>query len=821
MAGEQTPHPSRTESPLAAADLRLAPVALHRVCGIPVSALDELSAPRTLDLIRRANQNADVAAARAAELSARLHTCVRHAGDDRDLRRALLAIRRAVHRGAWTDRHRAAAESVRAKLDPRTETGLRSWIDATESKSRHLDAAETAIMAELRAAAQAMTTRLRDPENLRGLALASPDFGRALLGGPEVGDGRVASRFARTATSYFTRIATRTVPFSTFVTVGLTAVGPTFLPRQTGERSVVTSTRTLAVALLIACTRHPDTARLLEVVRNRGLRCVNGRWVAVLPVYVPLADGAGFRYDELTDCDSYRGTIACLPEHPTPLPELVATSGPGVTESTARRLVEVGLLQPRTPWALDAPRPLGAFAERVRTTIDTPSATPPTGLADALETLAASENSVAYGDAASRIAAIGSARHVAREAFAVLGQPAPRWLDSAPLFHEAVATSRPALRRLPEPVRADLLDVAARTVPQLRWSVVYDELARFFVAHYGTGGSCSDILEFLYSFDPGTSFSGDPDRCVADSERARLPPAAVAVFFQLAAAGEDDLAAANYRLVVNAVHPGELGFLTRWAHVPALRTGLSAAIREWTAALHPGSRVYQFCAYPDFVELQRPARTALPLLRWPTDLPAFGDNGIELSRLTLNHDPRSGMLRIYDSDGSPVSLCYTGTVPSGLLTGPIRLLSILANPWRPPAGGLVEQLGPAGHSPRVTCQRIVWARARWVFSAADVPAYTPGAPLVPFLTSIDRWRRAAGLPDQVFVKRTRGSRPVGKPRWVGFHHPHTIVTGFRNLLAEATHLAVTEALPATGQHWARNGAGEPVATEFVALASHG
>jgi hypothetical protein len=793
-----------TVPPMASAAPRVGSLVVTRVCGLPVDVLDELAAPDTLRAIRDALGHQETADALAEQVADDLYDLVPTL--DRAGRRPAVSLRRDVHNGRFSDRAGTAARDLAPLLDEAAGARLTEWAAAMRAARDRLAAAERALPVETRRAGEALASRLRSPDVAAGLALASPEFTRRLH--TEHGAPTPDSRFARSATAYLTRTAAKTSPFSTLTTVGVTSFGAgTAMPPS----RAVSSTRAIAVALLLACARH--AAGLVDVRANTGLRFVDGRWWANLANYL-VTDGFSVRYDELTSCELYDWLIPSLPTEPV---RLADTAEPDL----ARRMAEIGLLQPVLPWPADTGRVFGALAGFL-------SDRAPASLTTAVDRLVHCETTIATTtDARRRTAAVIDARDAVGAAFAGIGRTAPAWVAGVPLCHETVTA--PETGPLPDTVRDDLAEAARWLAPLTVRDPRYDQLVRCFVHRYGSGGVCTDATDFAYALlstvdltQPGVH-SGRP----AELRGHRtLGDASHAIFFQLAADDAAALTAGRYDLVVNLVHPGAAGLVARWAELPPLHATLGEFLHDWSHALHPDCRVYQVSSYPDWSDLQRPVIDTLPRLRCPGDLPDTGPAPAELSTITLAHDPATGTVQAYDRDGSPVAFRYLGTIPQHLLAGPVRLLCLLSDPWL--LAGRVDRDprwpdGATGFRPRVRQGRVVWARARWSVPAGDLPSADASASPVAFLAEVERWRRRHGLPGEVFASQlVRG--PAGvvkeKPQWVGFEHPHSIWAALHQIRPDTTTVELVEALPGRGRHPMTGPDGRPVATEFVGLVRH-
>ncbi|MEV7022448.1 hypothetical protein [Kitasatospora sp. NPDC093558] len=779
---------------------QIAPLVVTRVCGLPADAVDALRADGTVSGVRRAVDAEDRARRLADALGDALHAVV--PGLDRAARRAVLRLRRDAHNLRLTEATGAAADLAAQWVDGPTAGLLDSWREAVRDAQAALADARTAAATELPAAGRAVLDRLADPRVARGLALASPDFTRELLGRPAAGAPGWDARLARTATAYLTRTALKPSPFGTLTMVGAAALpapltdGPApSSGDHTAGHTAVSSSRAAALHLLHLWACAPEAPDWIRLLPHPGVR----GGLAALPLYGHAA-GVFLREDEVTDVSTVRGILAELPAEPVSVGEAARLLGVGPEDIA--RFVAMGLLLPVTPWELSDGRHFTALAAA--------AAGSPHPVAEAVRTLADSEELVARGArAAERTAAVGRARAALGAAHAALRRRPPDWLPDAGLLHEAVA--HPAGHSaLPLPASfADLRVLGAELGRQVRRSALYDRLVRHFLRRHGADGS-GDLLAFCYDFlsaDPFWFADRAPDTLpeAAPGHRTLAAPAQT-VFFQTA----------GPLLVVNRVYSGFSGMVARWAAIPALHDPIDTAVTGWLEALHPECRVYQMSAHADWIEFQRPALRGLPQTGWGPELAEASRTARDLNGFTLAFDSATGTLQATDPDGRPAAFAYLGAVPPQSLHGVDRLLATLSDPWTlaQPATGTGSG---TGHQPRLQRGTIVLRRACWEFGPGDLPRAGKGQDPVDFLAAVERWRRDHGLPEEVFLTRLSPAQHH-KPQWVGFRHPHTVWSALRRIDARTTGIRLTEALPAHDRHPAAPGGdGRPRATEYIAM----
>ncbi|MEU8550499.1 lantibiotic dehydratase [Streptomyces roseoverticillatus] len=812
----------------------VAPVAGVRTAGLPVSVLRDVAAPRLTSLIARACDLREAADALASPLSDDLYRLVPLLDGQRATRRAAVQLRRDIHNARLTPKTEAHAAAVTACLDEGGQSRLAQWLNAMRDMDDALVTAHRTAGEELRHAGAALLDHLRTREIGLGLALASPDFTEELLLGRDAVSS-VEARRARSAAAYLARIAVKPSPFSTLATLGVARFDGASDAPAAGAGRTLSSSRALAVSLLRSFAVAGSRTIGIPVVVNTSLRAGEDEARCTLPSYAASPDGFFFRQDDVVRYDRYRPSLEAVGTGPSTRAEL-ARHVPELDAAAWRRMVETGLLQPLVPWRSSAGLHFGALA----TTVGPPS---PDGEAAvrAVHELAALESTIgASSDPLERARAVTRTRQAAQEAFTALGRPAPSWLATAPLYHEAVAAQPEETRTLPSHIAEDLAEAARWIAPTVTLSPLYRRLVDGFVRRHGHGAAGVDLLDFLYAFHTATDGvpwsrgsavtapAGEHDRLAGHGTVAR---ASHSVFFQVAAPGMAAVVSGDYEIAVNQVQAGSSGLLGRWACVPGLHDTTASALRDWVRSLHPGCRVYQVSAYADWAELQRMPMRSLPRLRAPGDLPDADSDAVDLTGWTLAHDPESRTLQARDQDGHPAALTYMGVVPGHLLTGPLKLLCLLSDPWitmsrvdrdiRPyDRMQTVERLT---YRPRMQHGRTVWARARWSVPPTDVPRPAPGTPTIAFLTDVERWRRRHGIPGEAFivqiVKGPSGFTKL-KPQCIQFDSPHLIWSALRRISPEAVVVDFIEAFPGSRQHPWCDTDGKPVVTELMGLLRH-
>jgi hypothetical protein len=446
-----------------------------------------------------------------------------------------------------------------------------------------------------------------------------------------------------------------------------------------------------------------------------------------------------------------------------------------------------------------------------------------------------------------RAAAVARTRELARGWAQKAGwersEPSEVWYEDAvtglrlpPVLDEAETAGE--LRRLGAAIR-----------PRLFRSHLYDELVRRFVAEYGRGGVCDDVLGFAMRCGAETDRDPEMERAMGldlaaredPGERAWLPvgpssaPPSTAVLFQriegARGAGGGD-GAGHPRLVVNQFNPGTGGLLARFKEL--LGDGFAHALRSHVRRCWPhAEHHHELVLWTECSTAQAQSSGLLPPLTLPGELDAPG--ALDLTRTRLVHDPREDTLTLLAPDGLPVAVAYTGLVPAHLFPKFARFLSVLADPWvngSPLADYRMPFQLPRDPErvvalERRTLGRTVTRRASWIVPVDQLPlpdredAKDGGD--VAAVAAADAFRRAHGMPRELFAyllpAKAAGMSPGHdrKPLWISLDSAVSLDVLAHWITPDTVHLRLVEALPAHDQHPLRDEDGDRRAAEHAVL----
>ncbi|MEV6120193.1 lantibiotic dehydratase [Streptomyces sp. NPDC052077] len=204
---------------------------LLRAAGLPIETVRGLRCPATRRWADDVLAEEERLAARGAALSDLLHTLVKATTgpdggqDDPVARRRLLALRRQIFNNRLPA-DPGAAELLVSERDPEAGRRVGRWLlDRARLDGRRAEGAEL-LAGELRESRRSLRASLADDRLRLGLLLASPALdGRLDTYLRDTGDrpGNRLRRIERAALTYLYRTACKTSPFSTFTGIGLGA----------------------------------------------------------------------------------------------------------------------------------------------------------------------------------------------------------------------------------------------------------------------------------------------------------------------------------------------------------------------------------------------------------------------------------------------------------------------------------------------------------------------------------------------------------------------------------------------------------------------
>ncbi|MFJ5937625.1 lantibiotic dehydratase [Streptomyces sp. NPDC093071] len=496
-----------------------------RAAGLPVETVHGLRCPATRRWADAVLDEEERLAAEGARLSDLLHALVGATaapGDgDAGARRALLDLRRRIFNNRLPADPGAAVRLVTG-LDPETGGRTARWL-RDRARLAELTAGGAELLdGELRESRGALRRALSEERLRHGLLLASPALDARLdayLRDTSPRPGNRLRKIERSALTYLYRTACKTSPFSTFTGVGLASFSGDPADDRAGLRvdgewvSHVRLNVVVLTRLTELITDDPERRRDLPVVLSQGWERDADRIRYVRHVTTAGDDGAAVTFDAVRDRLFFlrgSGTLDRLLEwlgggdgkvrHRDLVDWLEAEHGAGREECEryASALLNVGMVQvPVLRTDVHGGDPLRSYQDALRS-LGVPWAD---RLADLLDGPADCLARYPGAGTDERRALLGTLRSRLQDVQRELGAADPS-LPQTLVYEDVGAgdglvcgpgvlggeTGR-ALRAV-----EGVLPLFDLTLPQRI------TLLGFFVARYGRGGRCDDLLGLVHDF---------------------------------------------------------------------------------------------------------------------------------------------------------------------------------------------------------------------------------------------------------------------------------------------------------------------------------
>ncbi|WP_338676493.1 hypothetical protein V1460_28595 [Streptomyces sp. SCSIO 30461] len=758
--------------------------ALDRVAGLPARSVSPLAAEpiaRLLDSMAAARADLESLGPPVSEL---LYEAVPMVGAP-SRRRAVLRWRRAAHGATPIPVPPALLAEVGSVLrrTGRDPSELHRWAERADLLRAHrsdLRQTATATRADQERALRAL---MSDPVVARGLSVVSPVFfartakDRALDRGERV-----------TAYGYAVRTALKTSPLSSLTHVAVPGAGH-------GDRVRVSLHPLVGRILLHTAAARPEVRDRLVWRPNDSLRGAGDDARLSVPL-LSVSVGWAWSHQELVDARR-RLDLSSVVGGPAD----TAALGQLPVERLERYLAS-GLVDVDDPCPPD-----GIVSWLAGLLASAPDVSGRTASARLTE-VAGHLGRIADGTPAQRSEALRGLRSALTAALRELGAPDDWPLSEVTLVYEDCAGST-AAHPLDGAARAAVLRHAESACASLRISDEYQAVTDAFVARFGVGGVCKDVFAFcrdVAGSGPSQPVPPAVARTAGAGRSSCLP--CLSVLYQDAHGSED-----GALVVVNQISSGSGALAARFHRLfdGPDRTGFADRLRDWIATLHPQAECLEFVPAREASPLQADSGGLLPALYWPGTPRPYGP-GTPVTELELAHDPDRHALELRRPGAGPVAPVYLGTVPRHLVGGAARVLLTLADPWwlTPGRADGARTDGPTsrgdGFLPRRSIGRAVVRRAHWRCDSSEVPRQRPGEDWPEFLERMDGWRRAQGMPAEVYARcETDFPRhdALRKPLWVAFASPVGLEALHRLTERPAVPVVFTECLPDRGDPTSR------------------
>ncbi|MEV6853501.1 lantibiotic dehydratase [Streptomyces microflavus] len=859
------------------------PAFMVRVAGLPVESVQELRCPqsrRWADEVLDESAQLRLLAEKAGD---QLHDLI-GGSDDEPLRRALLKLRRDIfnNRLPATDSADRTLDRVHS-LDLAAASTLADWLTGRRALDGRLGAGAGLLAAETGRSREALRALAGHERLRRGLLLASPaldaqlDAYRKQTPAAGARPDKKQRKIERSLLSYVYRTACKTSPFSTFTGVALGSLGGSGGLRLRVEEEWRTQARLNVVALgRLADAVIADPARRadLPVAPASGwgrdddrVRYVR-RWVTAgdddtAVTFDAVKDRLFFLRRSgtldrlLTLFEERSGTVLRYGD----LVEWLAGDQGAAREECEQylgALLDVGMVQvPCLRTEVHDTDPLRAFQGALRG-LERPWAD---RLADRLEEPARCVERFADASADERRALLDALRAglraVQEEELGADRAKVPQTL----LYEDAAAGAHTEFDPDAwQELAAGPLAAVERVLPAFDLTLPQRiTFEGFFLARYGRGGRCDDLLKLVHDFHEDffdqymtftatrTAYDADGtyvpevnwlglDRLRALDTARRTFTARMAALREAAGPGaaevrvDDaflaevadelqglaaDFAPMSHHLQI-ADRPGDpLVVLNRsyggvsfpFSRFTELFDGLDERLFAGTEAIVPeGAVLAEVTGGPVTSNLNLHGRLT------PYEIVCPGERGtldeefrISLDDLHLIHDPEAGRLVLrsarLDREVIPVYLGYLVPLALPELPRTLLLLSPTSmaplNVWAGVPEGAPDEGGVTSR-PRVRHGSLVLSRRSWSAPAAALPLHRAGAPEDGWFLGWHAFRRHHGLPDRVFVTVSdSGARGAtgAKPQYLDFDSPLSLSAFEALIKTPQARVVIREALP--------------------------
>ncbi|MEV0883728.1 lantibiotic dehydratase [Streptomyces microflavus] len=859
------------------------PAFMVRVAGLPVESVRELRCPqsrRWADEVLDESAQLRLLAEKAGD---QLHDLI-GGSDDEPLRRALLKLRRDIfnNRLPATDSADRVLDRVHS-LDPAAASTLADWLTGRRALDGRLGAGAGLLAAETGRSREALRALAGHERLRRGLLLASPaldaqlDAYRKQTPAAGARPDKKQRKIERSLLSYVYRTACKTSPFSTFTGVALGSLGGSGGLRLRVEEEWRAQARLNVVALgRLADAVIADPARRadLPVAPASGwgrdddrVRYVR-RWVTAgdddtAVTFDAVKDRLFFLRRSgtldrlLTLFEERSGTVLRYGD----LVEWLARDQGAAREECEQylgALLDVGMVQvPCLRTEVHDTDPLRAFQGALRG-LERPWAD---RLADRLEGPARCVERFADASADERRALLDALRAglraVQEEELGADRAKVPQTL----LYEDAAAGAHTEFDPDAwQELAAGPLAAVERVLPAFDLTLPQRiTFEGFFLARYGRGGRCDDLLKLVHDFHEDffdqymtftatrTAYDADGtyvpevnwlglDRLRALDTARRTFTARMAALREAAGPGaaevrvDDaflaevadeldglaaDFAPMSHHLQI-ADGPGDPfvvlnrsygGVSFPFSRFTELFDGLDERLFAGTEAIVPeGAVLAEVTGGPVTSNLNLHGRLT------PYEIVCPGERGtldaefrISLDDLHLIHDPEAGRLVLrsdrLDREVIPVYLGYLVPLALPELPRTLLLLSPTSmaplNVWAGVPEGAPDEGGVTSR-PRVRHGSLVLSRRSWSAPAAALPLQRAGAPEDGWFLGWHAFRRHHGLPDRVFVTVSdSGARGAtgAKPQYLDFDSPLSLSAFEALIKTPQARVVIREALP--------------------------
>lgn len=818
--------------------LVISPYALLRISALPFHFLTDMALERTWQQLLAASRALSECQAIGNAVADEIHALIPFI-EDIALRRALLSLKRAAHGGRMEIRA-ADLEKVVKALDglPAAATQVRGWIRFHSEYGAACRAAEESVAIDIDARTRpAMRRALATPAFSYALALSSPRLYERLARHLDFNDGKAATnKSERSLMNYLGRAAAKTSPLSTFmfsawVRNGGAGQRNSDLNIAHGHMYVVETQLTRGVIARICRYALKDAQQLMgtPVIRNPSLVFTEEKVRAVAHNHVELL-GRAWRQERVATFTLPANVASALRQFMRPdctgtLEQRFVAAGmaPDVARKWIAQLLDRGLVFNAPLWGPQTREPLAALINALR-----PDSAKGAALRAVLDETGAAVAAINQAGPQEVVALHARIDGLVDRAHSLVGarfcKPFQANLSQNVTLRGVQGGFGSALNELVEELGAELAN-------HITVAHEYAVVLRLFLAHFGPGGVCDNLLAFLVEnhadYVEGCAQKPAASVAIADAVLG------VTAYVQLLAPGLAEIDAGQARLVANLIYERAGWQAARYLPVDGSgdqrERGMVAA---WLRTLAGDAEPVEMSFSGDCNGLQAHPAVTARVLGWPGEgAGAEGETvAIDPRTIRVAHDPVSNRLRFYDGEAREIALMYLGAVMPMPSWGISHMLIKMAEPLaiqRP--DHLLGQHGRGGQvvaQPRISEGRVTLFRASWLVDAATIGALLAHPGYVEQIRAMQGFFSEHGMPRFSYVNAdiaysaTDAQRlnldRLRKPTWFDIANP-VCLDLLRRLCAQADNLTFREALPGEADLWLQMGADRHVSEIQVEL----
>jgi hypothetical protein len=818
--------------------VEVAPYALLRIAALPFHHLTDMALEQTwLQLAAERSAQASLQAIGSA-VTDEIHALIPTTQDSM-LRRSLLALKRAAHAGRMEVRT-ADLEIVGKALAGWPELQhLGEWIELHGAYRAACRAADEAAVRDIDARTRpAMRLALASPAFSYALAISSPRLYERLTRYEDFNDGKAGTnKSERSLMNYLGRAAAKTSPLSTFMfTAWIENVGAqkkiSDLNIAQDYAYVIETQLTRGVVARICRYAMKDAEVLSEpnLIPNPSLIFTEARVRAVAHTYIELL-GRAWRQERVTTFTLPAHVALILREFmqvesKTSIEQRFVAAG--IASAEARKwiaqLLDRGLVFSAPLWGPQTIEPLAALINAVRPVTSVRAAT-------LFATLDETRSRVAAIDLAQPhevVALHADIDSLVDKAHTLLGgrfcKPFQSNLSQNVMLKGVHGGFGAALNELVEELGAELAN-------HVTVAHEYGVVLQLFLAKFGTGGSCDNLLEFLIE-----NYADYVDGCINKSSASVSMADAVlgvTTYVQLLAPSLAEIDGGQAHLVANLIYER-----AGWQAARYLPLDVASEQRErgmisaWLRALAGDAEPVEMSFSGDCNGLQAHPAVTARVLGWPGEGAATGGDTVAIDPRTISvvHDPISNRLRFYDSAALEIVLMYLGGVMPMPSWGISHMLIKMAEPLsihRP--DHLFGQHGQGRQvtaQPRIAKGRVTLFRASWLVDAATIYALLESPGYVAQIRAMQAFFNEHSMPRFTYVSADIAYSPTDaqrlnldrlrKPTWFDIANP-VCLDLLRRLCTQTDKLTFREALPGEQDLWLKMGENKHVSEIQVEL----